>query len=486
MRIVNGQPVRPDGRYVVYWMIAFRRTVSNFALQRAAEAAAEFGRPLVILEPLRTDYPYASDRLHRFILGGMADNARALDGTPVTYLPYVERARGEGQGLLDALAADACLVVTDDFPAFFLPQAIAAAGARLSVRMEAIDSNGIMPVRATPATFSTAHAFRSYIQRTLTEHLPYWPDDIDFNTLPPPVPLSPTIAERWPMARPQELADADRLIRTLPVNHAIGAVDLAGGRRAAEHALSRFVTEALPRYHEDNRQPEVLGTSRLSPYFHFGHISSHQVFSAVMNAERWTTRKLGAGAKGAREGWWGVSAGAEAFLDQFITWREVGFNMCVTRPHDYFTFNSLPAWARATLTAHAADRRAYLYTRDAFEAADTHDVVWNAAQRQLVRDGWMHTYLRMLWGKKILEWSPSPEAALETMIDIMNAHAIDGRDPNSYSGYFWTLGRYDRPWAPERPVYGTVRYMSSENTVKKLRMKGFLKEYGPPGAPLLI
>jgi deoxyribodipyrimidine photo-lyase len=202
------------------------------------------------------------------------------------------------------------------------------------------------------------------------------------------------------------------------------------------------------------------------------------VFSAVMTAERWTTRKLGRAATGARQGWWGVPAGAEAFLDQLITWRELGFNMCATRPRDPARFSSLPGWAIATLERHARDRRRWIYSRDQLASAATHDAVWNAAQRQLTRDGWMHNYLRMLWGKKILEWSASPEEALETMTAIMNEQALDGCDPNSYSGYFWTLGRYDRPWAPERPIFGTVRYMSSDNTRRKLKMTNFMEEYG--------
>ena len=197
-----------------------------------------------------------------------------------------------------------------------------------------------------------------------------------------------------------------------------------------------------------------------------------------MTAEKWTTRKLGAHAGGKRDGWWGVRPGAEAFLDQLVTWRELGLNMCVNRPDDYHRYESLPLWARTSLDCHRLDTRQFVYSLDEFESARTHDAVWNAAQRQLTREGWMHNYLRMLWGKKILEWTRSPEDAIAVMTEVMNKHALDGRDPNSYSGYFWTLGRYDRPWAPERPVYGTVRYMSSANTVKKLRMKTFLEDYG--------
>lgn len=480
VRRLNDRPTRPDGLYVLYWMIAFRRTRANFALARAAELCATLRRPLVVFEPLRTTYPHASDRLHQFVLEGMADNADAFAGTPVTYLPMVERAHRENDGVLDALAEDACAVVTDDYPAFFLPGVVSTAAGRLAIALEAVDSNGILPVRAAPGTFSTAHAFRSYLQRTLRPQIEAWPADPDFAALPGPPPVVRALA-RWPVATKAELSAPAGLVATLPIDHRVGPAPMRGGPVAARRALARFVADALPQYETDARQPEKAGTSKLSPYLHFGHISSHEIFSAVMTAMTWTSRQLEPGARGARDGWWGLPAGAEAFLDQCLTWRELGFNMCATRPDDYFRYASLPAWAQATLARHSSDRREFVYTREAFEGADTHDPIWNAAQRQLLRDGWMHNYLRMLWGKKILEWSASPEEALDHMIAIMNRHAVDGRDPNSYSGYFWTLGRYDRPWGPERPVFGTVRYMSSENTMKKLRLRRFLDEYGRNG-----
>ena len=151
--------------------------------------------------------------------------------------------------------------------------------------------------------------------------------------------------------------------------------------------------------------------------------------------------------------------------------------MC-SRRDDYDQYESLPNWAQQTLAKHADDPREYVYTRDELEAAQTHDPLWNAAQRQLRREGRIHNYLRMLWGKKILEWSPSPQAALDVLIELNNKYALDGRDPNSYSGIFWVLGRYDRAWGPERPVFGTIRYMSSENTARKVRVKDYLRRYG--------
>jgi deoxyribodipyrimidine photo-lyase len=173
-----------------------------------------------------------------------------------------------------------------------------------------------------------------------------------------------------------------------------------------------------------------------------------------------------------------MSAQAEAFLDQLVTWRELGFNLAAKR-EDAERYASLPPWALTTLERHAGDPRPHLYAPEQFERAQTHDPLWNAAQVQLVREGRIHGYLRMLWGKKVLEWSPSPERALAVMLELNNRYALDGRDPNSTSGILWCLGRYDRPWGPERPIFGTVRYMSSENTARKVRVAGYVASHAP-------
>jgi deoxyribodipyrimidine photo-lyase len=178
-----------------------------------------------------------------------------------------------------------------------------------------------------------------------------------------------------------------------------------------------------------------------------------------------------------------MSPSAEGFLDQAVTWRELGFNFC-SRRDDYDRFESLPDWAKTTLARHAADPRTEVYDLDTFSASATHDPLWNAAQTQLRREGRIHNYMRMLWGKKILEWTRSPEEAAEIMIALNDRYALDGRDPNSYSGIFWVLGRYDRPWGPERPIFGTVRYMSSANTARKFDVRGYLRRYSSGPAAL--
>ncbi len=474
IRPANDRPIRP-GHYVLYWMIAARRARSSFALDRALEHARALGLGLMVFEPLRIGYPWASARLHQWILDGMADNAKAFAVPGVTYLPYVEPAAGDGSGLLAALAEGAAVVVTDDFPCFFLPRMVAAAAARLPVKLEAVDGNGLIPLRATDHAYPTAYAFRRHVQTSLQAHLRVAPESEPFAVpLGVPAPMVPAaVAARWPDAVMWQSRGGT--VATLPIDQRVGPVAERGGPAAAEARLARFVADGLPRYGERN-EPMSDVTSGLSPDLHFGHVSAHDVFHRVMQHEGWLGHLPPSG-RGAREGWWGVSAPAEGFLDQLVTWREVGYNMCAHRA-DYDQYSSLPDWAKATLARHADDPREVVYTLDELAEARTYDTLWNAAQRQLVREGRMHNYLRMLWGKKILQWTATPEDALAAMIELNNRYALDGRNPNSYSGIFWTLGRYDRPWGPERDVFSTIRYMSSENTARKIDVKPYLARYG--------
>ncbi|MEQ1728455.1 MAG: deoxyribodipyrimidine photolyase [Vicinamibacterales bacterium] len=475
VRAVNDCAVNPAGQYVLYWMIANRRTRFNFSLDRALAWARELGRPVVVLEALRIDYPYASERLHRFVIDGMAANGIAFERSGILYYPYVEPAPGAARGLLERLSDAACLVVTDDFPCFFLPEVVKSAGRRVTVRLEAIDSNGLMPMAAVPQAYPAAVHLRRFIQKTLRTQLLDLPSASPLGLeLPSRLATLPAdVLTRWPAAEPDLLSGAPGTLGRLGIDHRVGVLPLRGGEDAANRVLCSFVQRHLGAYHERHSHPDDRGTSRLSPYLHFGQISAHEVFNAVMKAEGWSLGRLSRTVTGARQGWWGVRPGAEAFLDQLVVWRELGFNTCFRRPDDYDRFEGLPGWAQETLLLHSRDPRPYTYELRTFERAETHDPLWNAAQHELVRDGWMHNYMRMLWGKKILEWSATPQEALETMIAIMNRWALDGRDPNSYAGYTWVLGRYDRPW-PERPIYGTVRSMSSANTQRKIRVAAYL------------
>ena len=483
--VVHEQAANTAGEYVLYWMIGARRASWNFALDRAVDWARHLNKPLLVLEALTCDYRWASDRLHRFVIDGMRDNAVDFAGLGIGYYAYVEPSPHAGRGLLAALSRKAALVVTDRAPVFVMPRLVAAAARRLTVRLEAVDSSGIVPLDAPPPAqvFPTAYAFRRFLQRVLPIHLSHKPRarPIAPRELMPPPAVPPDVLRRWPPADPRLLARGASLAR-LPIDHSVAPTAAPGGTLAARARLASFVDQQLPRYGESRNHPDNDIGSRLSPYLHFGHISPHEIVGQVLKTDGWSPAKVARTATGAKDGWWGAP-GAEAFLDQVITWRELGFNMSARRP-DFDRFESLPPWAIATLDKHASDPRPYVYTLDQFAAGATHDALWNAAARQLAVDGTIHNYLRMLWGKKIVEWPRSPREALDVMIELNNRYAVDGRDPNSYSGIFWVLGRYDRPWAPERPIFGTVRYMTSANTARKLHVKEYLRRHGQTQARL--
>lgn len=483
IRAANRQDIRQRGEFVLYWMIANRRTTWNFSLQRAVQWARDLKRPLLVLEALRCGYPWASDRIHQFILQGMADNAACMAKLPTQgalYYPYLEPNAGAGSGLLTALASRAAVVVTDEFPCFFLPKMVAAAAERLDVRLEAVDSNGLLPLRGADRSFTMAFHFRRFLQKNLRPFL----EEEEFPEaqplahlhLPPLGSLPAEIAGRWPVADLSGLAQGAKNLARLPIDHKVGISEIAGGSHRAEQVLDRFLANRLEKYADARNEPDEEIASGLSPYLHFGHISAHQIFRELAGREGWSLEALATKADGKKEHWWGLSPAAEAFADELITWRELGYNFCSQRA-DYDRYESLPPWAQATLAKHATDPREHVYSLAEFEHSQTHDPLWNAAQRQLVREGRIHNYLRMLWGKKIVEWSGAPRDALATMIELNNKYALDGRNPNSYSGIFWVLGRFDRAWGPERAIFGTVRYMSSENTARKVGVRQYLTKY---------
>jgi deoxyribodipyrimidine photo-lyase len=481
IRPLNSNPVDTGGVCVLYWMTAFRRLQDNFALQRSIAWAEQLQKPLLIFEPLRLRYPWASERLHRFVIQGMADNdliAKSVKSPGVMYYPFVEQKHGELADLFSELHKKSCVVVTDDYPCFFLPTMAQKAANQCHVLMESVDSNGIIPLQAADQTFYMAFHFRRWLQKNIRPFLsessfPH-PDPLAGLKLPK-IALPSEICDRFPRLRSEQLRRPEPWLKPLPIDHDVRATQMIGGTHAAIARMRHFLNDRLPDYLHRN-DPSKDGASGLSPYLHFGHISVHTIVRQAFQNELWSIDKLADKATGKSEGWWGTSLALQSFLDELITWRELGFNFASHRK-DYDRYESLPDWAKKTLAEHSGDQRPHRYSLDQFEHANTHDALWNAAQRQLLREGKIHNYLRMLWGKKILEWSESPQQALAIMIELNNKYALDGRDPNSYSGIFWTLGRFDRPWAPQRPIFGMIRYMSSDNTARKINVRGYLAEY---------
>ncbi|MEM9588101.1 MAG: deoxyribodipyrimidine photolyase [Planctomycetota bacterium] len=460
-------------------MIAQRRTRYNFALQHAVDRARQFGKPLVVFEPLRIRYRWASDRLHRFIIEGMRDNAADLAGKCATYLPYVEPQPGNGTPLLHELAKHAVTVVTDEYPCFFLPRMIRTVKDRIPARLELVDSNGVIPLRMPNRDFTVAHSFRRWMQKNILDLLLKFPeaDPLAGEPLPKLRRLPASVTDRWQPADLDHLLTPGGLGR-IPIDHDVTICpETPGGSAEAESRLERFLSSRLEHYGDLRNHPDEHATTELSPHLHFGHIAAHEIVQRLLDHESWTPDQASA-PNGKNHSFWNTSGPAEAFLDQILTWREIGFNEAFRHPDTYDKLSSLPQWAQNSLRETAGDPRPYLYSLDQLEHAETHDDLWNAAQREIVQTGMMHNYMRMLWGKKILQWTESPQQALDFMIHLNNKYGLDGRDPNSYCGILWVLGRTDRAWGPKRPVYGAVRYMTSESAQTKLKLKKYLRRFG--------
>jgi len=488
VRSCNEQPVNLEGKYVLYWMISNRRLNYNASLEYAAEMAKQHEVPLLVLEEISTSHRFANDRICTFMIQGMLDNIRTFREHNIRFIPWVETPLSGPSGKLHELSQDAVMVVTDDFPTYFPLKAVKYASKSIHRRMVAVDSNGVFPMSWTDRIYTTAHSFRRFVHQRFVECLETWPranpipkhhslwmEDEDYLQLSSQWKFNVTPFE-WLWRASEPGSSGRNALSTIDIDHSVPPVPRArGGRDTAVRMLREFLANRLYRYADDRNEVTKPATSGLSPWFHFGHISTIEVVQRILDMGGWDPETIQMDRKGAREGWWNLERSTESFLDQIITWRELGFNNAFHSP-EHNKYESLPGWAKTTLMEHASDERVQ-YTLTQIEQADTHDDIWNAAQRQLVRDGIIHNYLRMLWGKRILEWAPTPQIAADWMIELNDRYALDGRDPNSYTGIFWVLGRHDRAWGPERAIFGKIRYMSSANTQRKFNIKPYLQEY---------
>jgi deoxyribodipyrimidine photo-lyase len=477
------------GNCVVYWMISARRTEWNHGLEHAIDLASERNLPLVVVEPLAIAHGWANDRSHTFLIQGMMNNGNAFEDSPITYIPYVETKPGEGQGLLEKWQEYADVMVIDDFPVYYPMRVMEIAISIGKCDIHSVDSNGFMSLRGQNRSFTTAYSLRRHLHKTIITHMTEFPhpnpiskgdglpkikqsiiDDIFKESGTPITPYE----FLWRICEMKDIGL--NALSNLAIDHSVPPVQhVKGGSVEALSIWTEFLKSRLSNYATDRNQPELNGSSGLSPYLHFGHISPHKVLSDIFETHNWDISGINLPHNGRRAGWWGLPSDVESFLDQIITWRDLGFLHCANVPNHH-KFESIPEWAQKTLKEHESDPRPYIYSFEQFENADTHDELWNAAQRQLTTDGVIHNYLRMLWGKKILEWTPTPEIAMQYMVDLNDKWALDGRDPNTYTGIGWVLGKFDRGWT-ERAVYGKIRCMTTDSTKRKFKTSGYVDAY---------
>jgi deoxyribodipyrimidine photo-lyase len=446
VRLLNDAPVRPQASYVLYWAQMNRRTIANHALAHAITLANDLKLPVLYYEGLTCTYPYANDRLHTFVLEGVGDTASRLSKLGIGYLFYLRRRRSDPDNVLYRLAANAALVVTDDYPTFIAAAHNASVPAKLDVPFHAVDSSCIVPMASFDRREYAAYTIRPKIHRALPRYL---------------VPLEmPKPRRAWDAPIPEfhtPIDDVPAAVASCEIDHSVPpSISHRGGMKRAEKRLAHFLKNNLRRYAKERNEPAAHATSNLSAYLHFGQISSLHV--ALAAKEYAKEHKLI----------------ADEFLEELIVRRELAFNHAFHSP-DPGSLTTLPAWARETLDRHAKDSRPALYTREQLERGETYDSLWNATQKELVLRGSIHGYYRMYWGKKILEWTRTPQDAVDLMVYLHDRFSLDGRDPNTYTNILWCLGLHDRPWN-ERPVFGMVRYMSLDGMKRKTHVDQYLKE----------
>jgi deoxyribodipyrimidine photo-lyase len=439
-----GAPVE-DGRCVVYWMQRAQRGVDNPSLDCAIDVANELGLPVVAFFAAIPNFPRANLRHYAFMNQGLHDVEADMAERGV---PLIVRRPPDNKLEQFLHEVKAGILIGDENPLREPERWRRVLADRLRIPFWTVDADVVVPSSLFSKGFYAQHLFRRQLDPLLGEYLVE--------------PAVPKLAKRWkPDAKiARWKLDDDITHGWRNFDRRVKPVDtFRGGTHAAHKRLRYFLEHLFAEYESARRKPERNGTSQLSPYLHFGHISPLRI---ALEAKRAVESKATS------------QSAYEAFLSELIGWRELAVNFVIHSRSTYDSIECAEPWAEKTLREHLRDRRPYEYTCEQLERGETHDPLWNAAQLQMVRYGWMHNVMRMYWGKKILEWSPNPARAYEWAVELNDRYELDGRDPNSYAGIAWAIaGKFDRPWF-EREIFGTIRYMSAASTGKKFDAKKYI------------
>jgi deoxyribodipyrimidine photo-lyase len=432
-----------DGRFVLYWMQQSQRAGWNHALEYAVHEANRLNQGVVVGFGLMRDYPEANQRHYAFMLEGLQETADELASRGIA---FVMREGSPGQVAL-TLARHASAIVCDRGYLRHQKQWRRHVADRAGCRVVQVESDAIVPVNvASGKADYAARTFRPKVMSHLDEYL------LEL----PPAPVGKTTL-RFRHDLESDVGSTERLLRERPGDSSVRGVGrwFRGGASRARSRFESFLEGSLERYRANRNQPQTGDTACLSPYLHFGQVSPLELalriqpYAAAFRPE------------------------VDVFLEELVVRRELAINF-TEYTEDYDSYTCLPSWAVSTLERHRSDPRPHLYSDRQLEDAATHDPYWNAAMAEMRHTGFMHNYMRMYWGKKILEWSNSPENAYGTALSLNNRYFLDGRDPNSFAGVAWIFGLHDRPWG-ERPIYGTVRSMTAGGLERKCDIRAYVR-----------
>jgi deoxyribodipyrimidine photo-lyase len=448
-----GPPRRP-ARSVVYWMQRSIRLIDNPALDVAIQAANLIDLPVVIFFSVIPNYPNANLRHYHFLAQGLRDVAQGAAERGVGWV-----VRRHPDNSLEAFLeeAGAAMLIGDENPCREPERWRKVLARRLKIPFWTVDADVVVPSRVFDRSYVLLHHFRPHLKAEIPKYLVAAP------------PIRPHRGWKPRKAMPGFALDGDITEGLTKLDRSVKPVDtFTGGTHAALKRLREFVREDLKDYEDKRNHPEARGTSRLSPYLHFGNIGPLTIALAVNDA---VSQSLA------------PQSAAEKFLDELIGWRELAV-LFVRHEPNYDNWECAAPWARKTLVEHAGDTR-HRYTFEQLDRGETADDLWNAAQRQMTETGWMHNYMRMYWGKKILEWAPDPARAFEWAVTLNDRYQLDGRDPNGYAGIAWAIvGRHDRPWF-DKPVFGLVRPMSGASLRKKFDADAYIRQNGGQAGTLV-
>jgi deoxyribodipyrimidine photo-lyase len=451
---IPGNP-DPDGRAVVCWIQRAQRADDNPALEAAITLGNALQMPVVAVFVLDPAFPSANLRHFQFMLEGLEELPSALRARRVGFML---RVGGPDEVVRFCREVGAAAVVGDENPLREAEQWRQQVAGGLRVPFWTVDADVVVPTALLEKEQWSAGTIRPRI----TRHLDFC------------LRQARRVTARVEWKRPRGMAGAEPspgILDRLPLDRSVAPVGgVRGGRRAGLARLRAFLREQLAGYATGRNHPERDGTSQLSPFLHFGQLGPREVALAVRDAHA-------------------PLADRQAFLEELIVRRELAINFVRFNPQ-YDQVTAAARWALETLARHRADPREWIYDERRLDGADTHDPLWNAAERQMAESGWMHGYLRMYWAKKILEWTRSPEEAMAIALGLNDRYQLDGRDPSGYAGVAWAIiGKHDRAWGPERPIYGTIRYMSFASTSRKFDSKAYIARWdstrrgNPPGSP---
>lgn len=457
-------------------MQAAQRSSWNASLEQALSRANELSLPLITLFCVDESVPEANLRHYRFMLEGLWDTGESLKQRGIPLLI----ALGGAPEIIPRLLADSAEVFMDQGYLRWQREERTSVQRQLKtagIPWRELSTESIVPVEiASPKEEYSAATLRAKLLKLLAQYVTL---DLPSGQLSHPASTSaPHVFKKDLNAHYfSDLSSLEQLLEWTTAAMEIDAnlapaPSFRGGASQAQNRLQTFIDQRLPHYATQRSDPGQNLQSELSPWLHFGQISPLEIVHRVLSANNLDPWEVPHLIRHKAE-FTGIKAALASFLEELIVRRELSMNFCWYNP-DYDNYAAIPVWARESLEKHAADKRPYLYSLDALEHAETHDPYWNAAQREMTATGKMHNYMRMYWGKKLIEWTPDPETAFHWALYLNNRYELDGRDASSFAGVAWCFGKHDRPWQT-RPVFGSVRYMNAAGLERKFDMKAYLE-----------